>query len=96
MNEFKKQGYKCLISGKFGNQNTRRVDYKTEQLILGLAIQGNQPFAKQVYDMYISFVCGEIEAFDPSTGEMFNPDEFVDKKGEPKKLSEATINFLHE
>ena len=93
VNEFKKQGYKCLISGKFGNQNTRRVDYKTEQLILGLAIQGNQPFAKQVYDMYISFVCGEIEAFDPSTGEMFNPEDFVDKKGEPKKLSEATINF---
>ena len=93
VNEFKKQGYACLISGKFGNQNTRRVDYKTEQLILGLAIQSNQPFAKQVYEMYISFVCGEIEAFDPQTGEMFNPEDFTDKKGEAKTLSEATINF---
>lgn len=93
VNEFKKQGYACLISGKFGNQNTRRVDYKTEQLILGLAIQSNQPFAKQVYEMYISFVCGEIEAFDPQTGELFNPDDFTDKKGEAKTLSEATINF---
>lgn len=93
VNEFKKQGYACLISGKFGNQNTRRVDYKTEQLILGLAIQSNQPFAKQVHDLYISFVCGEIEAFDPHTGEMFNPEDFTDKKGEAKTLSEATINF---
>ena len=93
VNEFKKQGYACLISGKFGNQNTRRVDYKTEQLILGLAIQSNQPFAKQVYEMYISFVCGEIEAFDPQTGELFNPDDFTNKKGEAKTLSEATINF---
>ena len=85
-----------MISGKFGNQNTRRVDYKTEQLILGLAIQGNQPFAKQVYDMYISFVCGEIEAFDPSTGEMFNPEDFVDKKGEPKKIERSNHKLLHE
>lgn len=93
VNEFRKKGYRCLISGKFGNQSTRKVDYQTEQLILGLAIQGNQPFAKQVYDMYVSFVCGEIEAFNPETGEMFDPANFTTKDGEPKTLSEATINF---
>jgi hypothetical protein len=35
--EYKKFGYACLISGKFGNQSARKVDHKTERLILGLA-----------------------------------------------------------
>lgn len=93
VNEYRHEGYACLISGKFGNQSARKVDHKTEQLILGLAIQGNQPYAKQVYDMYSAFVCGELEVFDPETGELFNPDDFTDKKGDPKTLSEATIIY---
>jgi hypothetical protein len=41
------------------------------------------------------FVCGELDVYDPkSTGELMNPDDFVDKKtGEPKELSESTINY---
>ena len=34
VNEYKRDGYACLISGKFGNQSARKVDYKTERLIL--------------------------------------------------------------
>ena len=97
VNEYKREGYGCLISGKFGNQSARKVDYKTERLILGLAILPNKPFNTTTHDNYISFVCGELEVFDPKTGELMNPDDFIDKKtGEPKELSESTIcNYLN-
>jgi len=97
VNEYKKWGYGCLISGKFGNQNTRKVDIKTERLIVGLAILPNKPFNTNVAEMYNMFVCGELEVYDPRTGELFDPDDFVDKNtGEPKELSESTIaNYLN-
>lgn len=94
--EYKKFGYVCLISGKFGNQSARKVDHKTERLILGLAVLPNKPFNTSVLELYNSFVCGEIEVYDPETGELFNPDDFTDKSGEPKVLSESTItNYLN-
>ena len=97
VNEYKKKGYGCLISGKFGNQSARKVDYKTERLILGLAVLPNKPFNTNIAEMYNMFVCGELDVYDPKTGELMNPEDFVDKKtGEPKELSESTIaNYLN-
>lgn len=97
VNEYKNKGYGCLISGKFGNQNKRKVDYKTKLLICGLAILPNKPFGSNIHEMYISFVCGELDVYDPKTGELFNPDDFTDKNGDPKELSESTIrNVLND
>lgn len=97
VNEYKNQGYGCLISGKFGNQNKRKVDYKTKLLICGLAVLPNKPFGSNINEMYISFVCGELDVYDPKTGELFNPDDFTDKNGDPKELSESTIrNVLND
>ena len=94
--EYKREGYSCLISGKFGNQSARKVDHKTERLILGIAILPNKPYNSSVWEMYNSFVCGDLEVYDPETGELFNPDDFTDKNGEPLVLSEATIsNYLN-
>lgn len=96
VNEYKAGGYDVLISGKFGNQNTRKVDHKTERLILSLAVLPNKPFNTSVLELYNSFVCGELEVCDPATGELFNPEDFTDKTGEPKVLSETTItNYLN-
>lgn len=93
VNEYKREGYGCLISGKFGNQSARKVDYKTEQLILGLAVLPNKPYNTNIAEMYNMFVCGELDVYDPKTGELMNPNDFVDKKtGEPLELSESTIN----
>ena len=92
VNEYKQYGYECLISCKFGNQSARKVDYKTERLILSLAAQENKPYNSNVHEMYLAFVCGEREAWDLSTGELFNPDDFTDKHGDPKELSESTIH----
>lgn len=89
---YKRNGYACLISGKFGNQSARKVDYKTERLILGIAVLPNKPYNTNVAEMYNQFVCGELDVYDPETGELFNPDDFTDKNGEPQVLSEATIN----
>lgn len=94
VNDYKRNGYGCLISGKFGNQSARKVDYKTKQLVRGLAVLPNKPYNSNVHEMYISFVCGELDVYDPKTGELFNPDDFTDKNGEPKFLSESTINNI--
>lgn len=91
VNEYKQWGYEALISSKFGNQCARKVDYKTERLILSIARQENKPFNTNVHEMYIQFVCRELDVFDPDTGELFNPDDFTDKNGDPKELSESTI-----
>ena len=97
VNEYKRVGYGCLISGKFGNQCARKVDVKTERLILGLAVLPNKPFNTNIAEMYNMFVCGELDVYDPKTGELMNPDDFVNTQtGEPKELSETTIaNYLN-
>ncbi len=97
VNEYKAKGYGCLISGKFGNQSARKVDVRTERLILGIAVLPNKPFNTSVHEMYNMFVTGELDVYDPKTGELLDPEEFVDKKtGEPKELSESTItNYLN-
>ena len=91
VNEYKQYGYECLISGKFGNQIARKVDHKTERLIYSIAVLPNKPFNSNVHEMYMSFVCGELDVYDLSTGEIYNPDDFTDKNGDPKELSESTI-----
>ncbi len=92
VNDYKNNGYACLISGKFGNQSARKVDYKTERLILGIAVLPNKPWNTNVLELYNSFVTGELDVYDPETGEIFDPEQFTDKNGEPMVLSEATIN----
>ena len=94
--QFNREGYACLISGKFQNQNTRRVNYRTERLILSLDCQPERPFNTTTHEMYLQFVCGELDVYDPETGELFDPEDFTDKNGEPIMLSEATIrNYLN-
>ena len=94
--EYKRDGYICLVSGKFGNQSARKVDHKIERLLLSIAIQPNKPFNTDVQEQYTMFVTGEYDVFDYDTGEMFNPDDFTDKEGEPLVLSKATVaNYLN-
>ena len=94
VNEYQKGGYGVLISGKFGNQNTRKVDLKTEKLVMGLQLLPNKPYNSQVKDLYDAFVCGELDVYDVQTGELFNPEDFCDKDGNPKSLSDSTIRNI--
>ena len=94
--EYRRDGYICLVSGKFSNQSARKVDQRIERLLLSLAIQPNKPYNTDVHEQYIMFLTGEYDVFDHETGEMFNPDDFTDKNGEPQLLSKATIaNYLN-
>lgn len=96
VNDYKANGYPSLISGKFGNQCARKVDYKIERLILGIAVLPNKPWNTDVLELYNAFVTGELDVYDSQTGELFNPDDFTDKNGEPLVLSESTIaNYLN-
>lgn len=96
VNDYKANGYASLISGKFGNQCARKVDHKTERLIIGIAVLPNKPWNTNVLELYNSFVTGELDVYDPESGELFNPEDFTDKNGEPMVLSEATItNYLN-
>ena len=92
--EYQKGGYGVLISGKFGNQAARKVDAKTERLVLALQCLPNKPFNTQVRELYESFVCGETDVWDMETGELFDPNDFADKNGEPKTLSDSTIRNI--
>ena len=98
VNEYKKEGYGCLISGKFGNQSARKVTMRVKDLVRSLAVLPNKPFNSTTHENYLRFVCGELDVWSYKTGELYNPDEFVDRKtGDPLFLSESTIaNILNE
>ena len=96
VNAYQREGYESLISKKFKNQNTRKVNYRIERLLLSLDSQPERPYNTTVAEMYNMFVMGELQVADPETGELFDPLDFVDKKGNPIVLSEATIaNYLN-
>lgn len=92
VSEYRKEGYASLISGKFGNQSRRKVDNKTERLIVSIATLPNKPYKTQVHELYNMFVCGELDVWDYDTGELYSPEEFTDRNGNPKVLGETTIN----
>ena len=96
VNAYQKEGYESLISKKFKNQNTRKVNYRIERLLLSLDSQDERPYNTTVAEMYNMFLMGELVVADVETGEVFDPKDFTDKKGNPIVLSEATIaNYLN-
>lgn len=96
VNDFKANGHESLISRKFMNQNRRKVTYDIERLLLSIDAQPEQPFNTTVWEQYNLFVQGELELYDPETGEVLNPADFTDKDGNPLVLSPATVaNYLN-
>ena len=91
VSEFRTKGYESLISGKFMNQNRRKVTYGIERLLLAIDGQPEQPFNTTVWEQYNMFVQGDLELYDPETGEVLNPADFTDKDGNPIVLSPATV-----
>lgn len=48
--DFRTKGYESLISGKFMNQNRRKVTYGIERLLLAIDAQPEQPFNTTVWE----------------------------------------------
>lgn len=96
VNDFKSNGYESLISRKFMNQNRRKVTYDIERLLLSIDGQPEQPFNTTVWEQYNMFVQGDLDLYDPETGEVLKPSDFTDKDGNPVVLSPATVaNILN-
>ncbi len=93
--KYKAESYEGLISGKFCNDNSRKVSFSLEKLILNLYIMPNKPFAADVHTLYMAFLQGTITVLDKETGEVFLPSNFV-KNGQPLELTGKTIwNYLN-
>ena len=91
--DFQEKGYASLISGKFGNQNTRKVNVSIERLVVSIASRMEKPWNTDVCKMYNQFVRHELEMFNPDTGEIYNPKDFCDKEGNPIELSPSTVQY---
>lgn len=96
-NKYKKDGYRSLIHGNFGNINTRKVDEKLERLILSIYCKGNKPYASWVHEDYMLFLSGQKYIIDIKTGELFDREDFRDeKKGTYIMISESTCwNYIN-
>ncbi|HVS92447.1 MAG TPA: hypothetical protein VHE59_10460 [Mucilaginibacter sp.] len=85
LKEFEKYGYESLVSGKHGNNNSRKVTDKTLALLeIMFAADPTKPTTTEVHRRYIEFIFGKLEVIDTSTGEMFIPGDF-------DQLSDSTI-----
>lgn len=93
---YKEEGYSALVSKKFCNDNTQKVTADLERLLMSLYVMPVKPFQADVYTLYNLFLAGKIQAIDTNTGELFTPDQFITKNGEPLTISKATVtNYLN-
>ena len=88
LREFDDRGYESLISKKFGNQQTRKVDRDTLYLLLALDNDDTRPYNTTVAERYNNFVDGLLAVYNPETGELYDPRKY-------KNLSDTTVaNYL--
>ena len=89
-------GCKSLLHGNDGNQRTRIVTDKTENLLMSLyrGCNENAMFIEEVRAKYEDFVYGKVEFYDEITGEIYKPEDFY-YKSKPRSISKATTwNYL--
>ncbi len=91
--EYRARGYSSLLSGKFGNDNARMMTAKEEAVILSIASLPNKPWNTDTLCMYSRFVAGELDVYNPVTGELMDPGTYARTyDGKPWIPSESTIN----
>lgn len=84
------ESYGALVSGKINNQNTRKVTFEVEQLIINLAGGPKAPYVSTVSEQFDAFMAGDIDVVDTRTGEFYDRKKFF-KNDRPLTLSAATI-----
>lgn len=95
--KYMQDGYTTLVSGKFGNSNSRKVNELVETMILSLYTMKNKPYATSVHEMYLQFLAGVLTVADCRTGEIFDRNDFYDQNGNPIIISESTVwNYLND
>lgn len=92
-----KEGYSTLVSRKFGNANSLKVNDAIRRLILSLYVMPNRPYTTDVRDLYMQFLGGGITVCDLETGELYDRSDFLDAKGMPITISDSTVwNILND
>lgn len=84
------KGYEALISGKFCNDNSRKVSVEIERLMMSLYAMPNKPFSADVHSLYLDFIAGKIQVADRKTGELFSPSQFI-HNGKALELGRTTV-----
>ena len=69
---FEAEGYESLLKG-YNNRNAQAKIDRTNRLLNSMFIKKDNPTQKEVYRLYSSFLCGEVEVINPETGEMYDP-----------------------
>jgi hypothetical protein len=88
--------YTALISGKYCNDNSRKVSDKMENLFLSLYAMPNKPFAADVHTLYTMFITSKITVPCKKTGEILNPQDYYEN-GDPILVTSKTIwNYLNQ
>jgi hypothetical protein len=87
-----KDGYEAILSKRFCNSNTRKVDQDIAHLLMSLYSMSNNPFLNDVYSKYLSFLRGEIQLVDRNSGELFDPENFRDSDGNFITISKTTVH----
>jgi hypothetical protein len=84
-NDYKKNGYKCLIHKGYRKANALKVDDRHIEL-LNYMFAGidHKPTYAEVAQTYDGFVSGYVEVINEETGEIYDPKEF-------SRLSVATV-----
>jgi hypothetical protein len=88
-NEYKKDGFKCLIHKNFKKKNALKVDDSHEKLLNDMfAGIEHKPTYMEVSQTYEGFLSGYVQVINNETGEIYEPKDF-------KKLSDSTVyNYL--
>lgn len=89
LNDFEKEGYESLISGKHRNNNSRKVTDTVLALLESMfGKDKTKPTATTVHRRYESFLKGHLHIVNDDTGEIYDPKEY-------RELSVITVtNYL--
>jgi hypothetical protein len=89
LKDFETRGYVSLISGKHGNDNSRKLTSDTMALLESMfGKDTTKPTATEIHRRYDAFIVGNLEIINNASGEVYNPKEF-------KALSKTTVtNYL--
>lgn len=87
-------GYTALLHKNIGSENARKVSRSLENLLLSIWRNNDKPFVARVHELYLEFISGTTEIWDKSTGEVFQPQDFL-MDGKAPEISVGTVwNYL--
>lgn len=74
--KYQEDGYRSLVNGNYGNQNTRIVNEHLEELLKCIYTQSWNPNYVEVHRDYMAFVSGVKLLVSEETGEVYNPKDY--------------------